>query len=127
MNRRVETVGRPRTADAARPQLITLAVDPHRERGEGDPVRPVLACVRGVHAVEPDPASIRVWVYGDGNVEPDALIDALAAWGFGAYLLRHERDTASVTGPPRRPVDGTRAAKDRSPSSRYTCSTSEGG
>lgn len=87
MNPGTEMVERSGCTDAPRKQLITLAVDTYRGRGDADPVRPVLACVRGVEAVERDPLSTRVWVFADGGVEPEALIDALATWGFGAYVL----------------------------------------
>lgn len=74
----------------ARTQLITLAVDTLPERRDAGPVRPVLGAVRGVEAVEGDPASARVWVFANGAVEPEALVDALAAWGYGAYVLENQ-------------------------------------
>lgn len=74
----------------ARAQLITLAVDTLRGRGDADLVRPALGAVQGVEAVEPDPTGGRVWVFADGAVEPEALVDALAAWGYGAYVLENQ-------------------------------------
>lgn len=75
---------------ATRTQLITLVVDTLPGRRDADPVRPVLGAVRGVEAVEADPASARVWVFANGAVEPEALVDALAAWGYGAYVLENQ-------------------------------------
>ena len=71
-------------------RLITLAVDTPRERGDSDPVRPALSTVRGVEIVEPDPATSRVWVFAHGAVEPEALIEALASWGYGGYVLENQ-------------------------------------
>lgn len=84
--RRREKVGN----HSGRSQLVTLAVDTGRGRGDADPIRPVLGAVKGVEAVEPDPATTRVWVFGDGGVEPESLVEALASWGYGAYVLDNE-------------------------------------
>lgn len=73
-----------------RTQLITLVVDTPRGRGDADPVWPALVAVEGVEIVEPDPASARVWVFADGAVEPESLVDALATWGYGAYVLDNQ-------------------------------------
>lgn len=68
-------------------QLITLVVDLPRDRGDADPVRSVLAVIKGVESVAPDPTTARVWVFADGAVEPESLVEALAVWGYGAYVL----------------------------------------
>ena len=68
-------------------QLITLVVDPWRARGDEDPAPPALIGVRGVQTVQPDPMSDRVWVFGNGGVEPETLIDTLESWGYGAYVV----------------------------------------
>lgn len=81
-----ETAG----SGATRTQLITLAVDTLGRRVHADPVWPLLVTVHGVEAVEADPASARVWVFADGAVEPEVLVDALAAWGYGAYVLENQ-------------------------------------
>lgn len=76
----------------ARAQLITLAVGNARGREETAAVRWVLARVGGVEVVDSDPAphAARVWVFGDGSVEPLDLVDELASCGFGATLLDHQ-------------------------------------
>lgn len=73
-----------------RTQLITLVVDTPRGRRGADPVRPVLSAIDGVEVVERDPATARVWVFADGAVEPESLVDALATWGYGAYVLDNQ-------------------------------------
>lgn len=89
--RRGETAG----GSSTRKQLVTLAVDTLRGRGEADPVRRVLGAVKGVEAAWPDPASARVWVFANGTVEPESLCDALASWGYGAYVLENQFKVAA--------------------------------
>jgi len=72
---------------AARKQLITLAVDSRSVREDVDVVRSLLFSVRGVEAAEPDPASARMWVFANGWIEPESLVEALASWGYGSYVL----------------------------------------
>ena len=69
-------------------QLITMEVG--HFGGRHDPIPTALAAVRGVSAVARDPASGRVWVFGDGSVEPEALVNALASWGYGSCVLENQ-------------------------------------
>lgn len=90
MNRSVECCETRPVGGSPRAQLITLAVDTGGERGDTNLVRPLLGTVKGVDLVEPDPASVRVWVFAHGSVEPEALVEALASWGYGAYVLENQ-------------------------------------
>lgn len=76
----------------SRAQLITLAVGNARGRDAKAAVRWTLARIGGVEMVDahPDRGAVRVWVFGDGSVEPLALVDELASCGFGASVLEHE-------------------------------------
>ncbi|MBI4263470.1 MAG: hypothetical protein HY657_03760 [Acidobacteria bacterium] len=75
-------------ADAgAQRQLITLAVDTLPWHEGPDLLRSLLASVRGVEAVELDPTSARVWVFANGSVEPESLVERLESWGCGSYVL----------------------------------------
>jgi hypothetical protein len=67
-------------------QLITLAIDASK-RPYAVAVCAAVGSVAGVDAVELDPLSGRVWVFADGIVDPQRLCDALAAWGFEAYVI----------------------------------------
>lgn len=73
-----------------RAQLVTMVVDSPRARGDARPVWAVLVAVDGVDVVQPDPASARIWVFANGSVEPESLVDALATWGYGAYVLDNQ-------------------------------------
>jgi len=70
-------------------QLITLAIHTFRHRGDADPIPTVLRAVNGVEVVEPDPAAARVWVFANGAVDPESLVDALASWGYSADILEN--------------------------------------
>ncbi|MBI1875946.1 MAG: heavy-metal-associated domain-containing protein [Acidobacteria bacterium] len=87
MNLSFECRGQAPEHGGSRTQLITLVVDTPRGRGDADPVRPVLGAIDGVEVAERDPATARVWVFANGSVEPESLVDALATWGYGAYVL----------------------------------------
>jgi hypothetical protein len=76
-------------------QLITPVVDVPRGRKTSDPLWPALGAVRGVETVEPDPVSARVWVFAAAGVVPEALVEALAAWKYGAYVLESRVDSAA--------------------------------
>jgi hypothetical protein len=78
-----------------RRQLITLAVDTSPSRGEADLLTIVVGARSGVQAVERDPLCARIWVFGNGTVEPEALCDALASWGYGAYVLENQLTVAA--------------------------------
>lgn len=71
-------------------QLITLAVDTLRGQGDATAVHLALLGIHGVEGVEPDPRSDRLWVFADGTVEPEWLVDALESWGYGSYVLDNE-------------------------------------
>jgi hypothetical protein len=71
-------------------QLITLEIHTLRHRGDEDPVTAALRAVNGVEVAEPDPATARVWVFANGAVDPEWLIDALASWGFSADILENQ-------------------------------------
>jgi hypothetical protein len=77
------------SSEQSRRQLITLAVDTLGSRTEADLVSMVVYAAKGVEAVETDPVSPRVWVFANGSVDPEALCDALASWGYGAYVLEN--------------------------------------
>lgn len=90
MNRRVGWLQGNRRQWLPRTQLITLAVDTWRRRGDAAAVQLGLLAIRGVEAVAPDPVCPRLWVFADGALEPDALVDALESRGYGAYVLENE-------------------------------------
>lgn len=75
---------------AAQKQLITLAVDSRSVREDADLVRSLLFSVNGVEAAEPDPTSARVWIFAHGGIEPESLVEALASWGYGSYVLDNQ-------------------------------------
>lgn len=78
---------------ASRPahaQLITLAVGNLRGPDDSALVRRSLARVDGVETVYADPENVRVWVFGDGTIEPLELVDELASCGYGASVLGHQ-------------------------------------
>ena len=76
--------------EPAQPQLITLAVGPLCSREDTESVRWILGRVGGVEAVDADQEAVCVWVFGDGTVEPMALVDELTSCGFGAVVLGQE-------------------------------------
>ena len=77
-------------AIGAQRRLITLAVDRRASRGDASVLLALLVGVNGVEAVAPDPASVRVWVFGNGALEPEGLVDALASWGFESTVLEDQ-------------------------------------
>ncbi len=68
-------------------QLITLVVPSLRSQLDADLVWPLLGLVDGIDAVEPDIATGLVWVFGNGAVEPESLVETLALWGLGAQIV----------------------------------------
>jgi hypothetical protein len=73
-----------------RTQLITLAVGNLRSSDDTAAVRWVLSRIGGVDVVDADQEAVRVWVFGDGTVEPLTLVDELGSCGFGAIVLEHQ-------------------------------------
>lgn len=71
-------------------QLITLAFDTRGNLRDVDFIRSVIGATRGVDAVEANPTRPHVWVFGNGTLNPEALCDVLARWGFGAYVLESQ-------------------------------------
>src|SRR5262245_5744481 len=72
-------------------QLITMAVDALRHEDDSDDLVPLaLRVVKGVEAVQRDPATARVWVFGNGSVQPRSLIDALNSCGCGGRILENQ-------------------------------------
>lgn len=92
MNRSSELRDPAGASSRTRKQLITLAVDTWPGRRVAESVRPFLLAVKGVVVVESDPTSARVWVFADGAVEPESLVEALESWGYGAYVLGNQFD-----------------------------------
>lgn len=74
----------------ARAQLITLGIGNLRNNDDTAAVRWVLGQIGGVDVVDADREGVRVWVFGDGTVEPLELVDELASCGFGAVVLEHD-------------------------------------
>lgn len=74
----------------AQTQLITLAVDTLPWHESADLLRSLLQSVSGVEAVAPDPTSARLWVFTDGGIEPESLVEVLESWGCGSYVLDHQ-------------------------------------
>ena len=81
--------------DRFRTQLITVAIDTFRDRRNTDFIPVALQAVDGVEVVEPDPATGRVWVFANGEVDPESLVDVLASWGYGAYILENQFEFAA--------------------------------
>jgi hypothetical protein len=79
-----------------RKQCITLKVAASDDRLDLDLelVRAVLAGTRGVEMIEADADHERVWVFGDGTVETEDLLGALAWWGYDARVLNNELNLA---------------------------------
>lgn len=71
-------------------QIVTLSVGRVRSGEDTAAVRWILGRVGGVEGVDADRDAARVWVFGDGTVEPMTLVDELASCGFGAVVLGHE-------------------------------------
>lgn len=92
MNLSAELRDQAAASGSTRKQLITLAVDTLPGRRVAESVRPFLLGVKNVVVVESDPASARVWVFTDGAVEPESLVEALESWGYGAYVLGNQFD-----------------------------------
>lgn len=78
------------TSDSTHKQFVTLAVAALQEPLESELMRALLAGTPGVETVAVDADSARVWVFGDGTVEPEDLVGALAWWGYGARVLNHQ-------------------------------------
>lgn len=85
-----ERGGKKTGGSSQRTQLITLAVDTVRGRGEVAAVHLALLGIHGVEGIELDPMSDRVWIFADGTIEPQSLVDALELWGYGSYVLENE-------------------------------------
>jgi hypothetical protein len=75
---------------AARTHLITLAVDTRSMHGDTDLVRSLLVSVTGVEEASADPSTARVWVFADGRIEAGSLVEVLASWGYGSYVLNSQ-------------------------------------
>lgn len=75
---------------AARTHLITLAVDTRSVQEDADLVRSLLVSVTGVEDASADPTSARVWVFADGRIEAESLVEVLASWGYGSYVLDNQ-------------------------------------
>ena len=86
MNRSFERYQQTKSA-AARTHLITLAIDAPSVRRDADLVRSLLVSVTGVEDASADPTSARVWVFADGRIEAESLVEVLASWGYGSYVL----------------------------------------
>lgn len=78
------------TVDSTPKQFVTLAVAAPHEPLESELMRALLARTPGVETIAVDADSGRVWVFGDGTVEPEDLVGALAWWGYGARVLNHQ-------------------------------------
>jgi hypothetical protein len=78
-----------------RRQLITVVIHTFRQRGDADLIPTALLAVNGVEVVEPDPATARIWVFGNGAVDPELLIEALASWGYSAEILENQFEFAA--------------------------------
>jgi hypothetical protein len=74
----------------AQKQLITLVVDTLPWHESADLLRSLLGSLKGVDAVEPDPTSARVWVFANGQIDPEALVELLSSWGCGSYVLDNQ-------------------------------------
>lgn len=90
MNLSFERRQQPVNTGAQQQQLITLAVDTLPWHEDPDLLRSLLVSVEGVEAVEPDPTSARVWVFANGRIEPESLVEVLASWGCGSYVLDNQ-------------------------------------
>ena len=44
----------------------------------------------GVEDASADPTSARVWVFADGWIDPESLVEMLASWGYGSYVLDNQ-------------------------------------
>lgn len=71
-------------------QFVTLAVSGGWAAQDVASLQTTLAHLHGVEAVAPDPAAARIWVFGDGRVEPEELVDVLACLGCGACVVEHQ-------------------------------------
>lgn len=69
-------------------QLITLIVGNVRGPDERAAICWALARLDGVEMVGLDVEMFRVWVFGDGTVDPRELVGELAACGFGSRVLQ---------------------------------------
>lgn len=76
--------------DGTQKQFVTLTVAAPHEALETELVRALLAGMPGVETIEVDAKRGRLWVFGDGAVEPEDLVGMLAWWGHGARVLNHE-------------------------------------
>jgi copper chaperone CopZ len=81
--------------DPFRTQLITVAIDTFQHRRNTDLIPAALQAVDGVEVVEPDPATGRVWVFANGEVDPESLVDVLASWGYDACILENQFELAA--------------------------------
>ena len=83
MDRQAHAVG----SNDARKQFVTLRVVAPHDPLNSELMRAVLGGTPGVETIEMIAEHERVWVFGDGTVDTEDLLGALAWWGYGARVL----------------------------------------
>ncbi len=62
-----------------------------RDDTAADLLRSLLRARVDVDAAEPDHTRPCVWVFADGRIAPESLVEMLALWGYGSYVLDNQR------------------------------------